>query len=146
MRQVLDASVAFKWAVPETDSDKASRLRDEYRQGIHRLLAPDVYSIEVAHSLTRAERQGRIATGEAERLWEDVMTTPPTFARSYLLLPRAITISSRMRIGVYDCLYVALAERRRCKLVTADDRLVTNLRPHFPFIVSLSSLPGPDAG
>ena len=45
-----------------------------------------------------------------------------------------------MRIGVYDCLYVALAERRKCKLVTADDRLVNNLRPHFSFIVALASL------
>jgi predicted nucleic acid-binding protein len=27
------------------------------------------------------------------------------------------------RIGVYDCLHVALAEREGCDLVTADDRL-----------------------
>ena len=35
MKYVLDASVAFKWAVPETDSDKANRLREDYRQGTH---------------------------------------------------------------------------------------------------------------
>jgi predicted nucleic acid-binding protein len=143
MRYVLDASVSFKWVVPETDSAIAIRLWQEYQRGVHRLLAPDVYPIEVAHSLTRAERRGRIAIGQAAVLWGTVLATPPMFARSRLLLPRAIAISSAMQIGVYDCLYVALAERRKCELVTADDRLVANLRPHFPFIVPLSSLPGP---
>jgi len=42
---------------------------------------------------------------------------------------------------VYDCLYVALAEREGCEFVTADDRLVRNLQARFPFIVSLSTLP-----
>jgi predicted nucleic acid-binding protein len=55
------------------------------------------------------------------------MTTPPTLSRSAALLAHAIGISSRMRIGVYDCLYLALAERRKCKLVTADDKLVNKL-------------------
>ncbi|HEY2908617.1 MAG TPA: type II toxin-antitoxin system VapC family toxin [Gemmataceae bacterium] len=142
MKQILDASVAFKWAIPEPESDIAIQLRDEYREGIHRWFAPDVFSIEIAHSLTRSERQGRIPVGEADRLWTDVMTTAPTLARSRLLLPRAIAISSHFRVGVYDCLYVALAERRKCVLVTADERLVVNLRRHFPFITSLASLPG----
>ena len=39
-------------------------------------------------------------------------------------LKRALDIASQARIGVYDCLYVALAERAGCELVTADDRLV----------------------
>lgn len=29
MRRVIDASSAFKWAVAETDSDKAELLRDD---------------------------------------------------------------------------------------------------------------------
>jgi predicted nucleic acid-binding protein len=45
-----------------------------------------------------------------------------------------------MRCGVYDCLYVALAENEGCELVTADDKLVKNLKM-FPFIIQLSSLP-----
>jgi predicted nucleic acid-binding protein len=46
-----------------------------------------------------------------------------------------------MRVGIYDCLYVALAEREGCDFVTADQKLVANLQPHFPFVVPLSSLP-----
>ena len=40
------------------------------------------------------------------------------------LLQRATAISSQARIGVYDCLYVALAEHENCELVTADGKLI----------------------
>jgi hypothetical protein len=42
--------------LPEQDSDKANRLRDDFRNGVHELLAPDVLPIEVAHALTRASK------------------------------------------------------------------------------------------
>jgi predicted nucleic acid-binding protein len=57
------------------------------------------------------------------------------------LLSRAVAISSALRCGVYDCLYVALAEREGCEFITADDKLLKNLGAQFPFIVSLASMP-----
>ena len=44
------------------------------------------------------------------------------------------------RIGVYDCLHVALAERERCELVTADERLMNSLLPFYPFIRYLDAV------
>jgi predicted nucleic acid-binding protein len=141
MKYVIDSSVAFKWVVPEIDSAKAIRLRDDYRNSVHELIAPDVFPFELAHALCRAERQGRIALSQAAILWADVMSTAPQLVLGLPLAPRAIDISSTHRVGVYDCLYVALAERENCEFVTADDKLVLRLQPHFPFIVALSSLP-----
>ena len=141
MRIVLDSCVAFKWAVREVDTDKALRLRDDTRAGLHQLLAPDVFPGEVAHALTRAERQGRLVPPAGWAAWLTIMSDAPQSHASLPLVPRAYAISSRMRIGVFDCLYVALAEREGCDLVTADARLITNLQPQFPFIVPLSSLP-----
>jgi predicted nucleic acid-binding protein len=46
-----------------------------------------------------------------------------------------------MRVGVYDCVYVALAEREGCGLVTADDRMVNALQKDFAFILALDSMP-----
>jgi predicted nucleic acid-binding protein len=149
MKYVLDSSVAFKWVVAEADADKALRLRDDFQKAVHGLIAPDVFTAELAHALTRAERQGRLTAGEALALWTDVMTTPPQFFPSTALTPRAIEISSQLRVGIYDCLYVALAEREMCDLATADDKLIRNLQPHFAFLVPLASLPGsvpPTAG
>ena len=87
MRYVVDSSVAIKWVLAEVHSDKAERLRNEFMQGIHDLLSPEVFHIEVAHSLTRAERQGRIAVGDAEMLWNEVMADAPALVPSLPLTP-----------------------------------------------------------
>jgi predicted nucleic acid-binding protein len=141
MKYVIDASVGFKWAVVEQHTDKARQLRDEYIRGAHELLAPDVFPIEVSHGLTRAERQRRITPAEGAQFLTDLLRMLPLMHASLPLLPRAYEISSQIRIGVYDCLNVALAEREKCQLITADDRLVKNLSTPFPFILSISSLP-----
>jgi predicted nucleic acid-binding protein len=139
MRYVLDSNVALKWVLPEKDDAKAIRVRDEYRQGIHELLSPDIFPIEVAHSLARSERRGIILPGEGSRKMADVFLYMPVLHPYLPLLPRAFALASQARIGVYDCLYVALAEREGCELLTADDRLARSL-PGHP-IVLLSSLP-----
>jgi len=141
MKYVIDSSIAVKWVLPEADSDKAGAIRDGFRNAAHELLAPDIFSVEAAHALTRAERQLRIAIGAAKTLFLDILTTQPQFFPFQPLMLRAIDISSQMRIGVYDCVYVALAEREKCELVTADDRLIKNLQGRFPFIVALASMP-----
>jgi predicted nucleic acid-binding protein len=96
---------------------------------------------EIAHALTRAERQGRITPAEGARLLKDILTTHPQLHPYLPLLPRAYAFSSGTRIGVYDCLYVALAERETCELITSDDKLIKALQPTFPYIVGLPSLP-----
>lgn len=141
MKCVLDSSVAFKWVVAEALTDKAQKLRDEFRRGHHRLIAPDIFPVEVAHSLTRAERQARISPSQASILLTEVLLSRPRLHPYLPLLPQAVTISSRARIGVYDCLYVALAQREGCEFLTADDRLIRALQPSYPFITALSSLP-----
>jgi predicted nucleic acid-binding protein len=95
MKYVIDSSVSFKWVVPESDSDKADRLRDAFHNALHELLAPDVFSLELAHALTKAERQGRIPFGQAGVLWADILAAPPRLYPSGALTPRAIAISSR---------------------------------------------------
>lgn len=141
MRAVLDASISVKWVLPEVDSAKAILLRDEFRQGSHDFISPDVYPIEIAHALARAERRKLILVGEGWRKTVDVLSSPPDLHAYLPLLPRAFAIASQYRIGVYDCLYVALAEREACELITADDRLVKTLQPHFPFMVALAAVP-----
>jgi predicted nucleic acid-binding protein len=69
MKYVIDSSVAFKWVVAEAHDGKARPLRDELRHALHDLLAPDVFPIELGHSLTRAERQGRVSTADGWSFW-----------------------------------------------------------------------------
>jgi predicted nucleic acid-binding protein len=119
MKYVLDSSVALKWVLPEVDSGKAIRLRDEYKNAIHQLLAPGIFTPEITNGLAAAERHGRIKASESAVLLLDIAT----------------------RRAVYDCVYLALAEAEGCELVTADDQFARGLRASFPFIVPLVSLP-----
>lgn len=139
MRYVIDSSVAFKWLISEQHSDKALELRDEWIATTIDFIAPDFFPVELAHSLTRAERSGRILQSESLRLLASLMQTLPGLESSLFLLPRGCEISSRYRIGVYDCLYVALAERENCEFITADTRLVNVLQDDFPFVIELAS-------
>jgi len=141
MKYVLDSSVGIKCLLRENESDKAIRVRDDFIAGLHELLSPDVYPVEIAHSITRAERQLRITPTEGTSHFKPMLSIMPLLHAYLGLLPRAYEISSQSRQGVYDCLYVALAERERCELLTADQKLINNLQPTFPFITSLASLP-----
>ena len=48
MKYVLDASVAIRWVVPSLHSTKALKLRDDYLNGLHDLIAPDIFPGETA--------------------------------------------------------------------------------------------------
>ena len=138
MRYVLDACVALKWTLLETDSYKALLLRDDFQNQVHELIAPDIFLIECAHTLSKKQRQGLVP--DSAKLWEEIILDVPDLLPSFPLMRRALAISNQARIGVYDCLCVALAEREGCELVTSDERLIKNLQAKFPFIVALSSL------
>jgi len=138
---VMDSSAALKWALPEPFSDKAERLRDDYHNRLIDLIAPDIFPIETLHALTKAERRKRITVGTAYPLWQLIQADCPFLHVHLSLLDRAYEIASAAHIGIYDCVYVALAERENCELATADDRIVKNLQAQFPFIRHLSTFP-----
>jgi predicted nucleic acid-binding protein len=127
--------------LPEKDSPKAVKLRNDFRRDIHELIAPDIFPAEIAHALTRAERRKIIRPPQGTKRFLAVMRFPPVLYSYLSLLPKAFALSSALRVGAYDCLYVSLAEQEGCELVTADDKLIRNLRPHFPFILDLNALP-----
>ena len=94
--------------------------------------------IEAVHAITRAERQRRITQVQGAQALTDLLNQQPQLVSYIPLLPRAYAISSQVRIGVYDCLYVALAERENCDLITADDKLIKALHGTFQFISALN--------
>lgn len=124
MKYVLDASVALKWVLPEEGSDRALALGLEYCSCVHELIAPDALPPEVAHALTRAERRGILTAEVGVAHFTALLKELPEIHASLPLLPRAYELSSQMRLGVFDCLYISLAEREQCQVVTADQRII----------------------
>src|ERR1700733_13965159 len=141
MKYVIDTSVDINAYVQEQDSGKAVRLRDEYHQGIQELIGPDLFPTEICNVLMILERSGKIRPGEADLFFRHFLSEIPPPVPAVPLLPRALEIAKQFRQTVYDSLYVALAEREGCELVTADDKLVKAVQPTLPFVLHLSSLP-----
>lgn len=138
MKYVLDSSVAVKWVLKEAGTPNAITFRDEVRNKIHEIIAPDVFPSEIAHALTRAERKKLIPVGQAVTHFYDILTTGPTLHPYLPLLPRAIATSSLTKVAITDCIFLTLAEVEGCLMLTADQKLITNL-PGYP-IIHLDSL------
>lgn len=141
MKYVVDASVEVKTFVTEVDSDKAIRLREDSRNGIHELLAPDLFPTELCNVLMILERGGKLQLGEAHTLFLKSLREPTTIHEDTPLLPRALEIAQNFRQSVYDSLYSALAEQEGCEHVTADDKYLRAVQKVLPFVIPLSSLP-----
>jgi len=141
MRYVIDASVSARWFLPTVLSARALQLRADYQNGVHELLAPETILWETCNALIKAERQSILLPGQVALFFLDFLSTQPILCGAASLVRQAMAIALRTRAGLYDCMYTVLAQREHCAFVTADQRLVNNLQPHFPFIIPLSSLP-----
>lgn len=130
MRFVIDASIATAWVLPYPQSLATLRLRDHYLQETHELIAPSCFIGEVASALTKSERQRICQIGEAHVLLRRVLRTAPALFTD---------ISSQTRCGPWDCLYLALSEREKCELLTADEKFVRSMQRQYPFVRSIAT-------
>ena len=120
MTWVIDASVAVKWVIPEMLSDEADRLR----AGDEEIVAPDLLLVEVANALWKKTVTEEISLVEAEQAFALVNESGIDLRATTPLLPRAMQVARRLHHPVYDCVYLALAEREHATLITADRRLM----------------------
>jgi predicted nucleic acid-binding protein len=134
-RLVVDCSVTFKWKVASEEfSDEARELLKDMDAKAVDCIAPDILPAEIASAFLRAVRRGRLTFSEAIEAVRELVATPIRLYPSSALLERALQIAHTYQQGLFDCLYVALAEREGVELWTGDERLVNALSPHFPFI------------
>jgi predicted nucleic acid-binding protein len=123
LRYVLDCSVAIKWFVPEPSSDAALRLLEQAARGEATFVAPESMLAEFGYALRKIALSGEITNERAEAIIEDFLNTPIETAPLRLLLPRAMRLTIAHMAGLYDAIYLALAEREDLLVVTADDRM-----------------------
>lgn len=123
MTWVVDASVAVKWVVPEILSEQSDRLLG----GGEALIAPDLLLTEAANALWKKIRRRELSAAEANRALDVISASGIVLYAAQPLLARALAMAQRLEHPVYDCVYVALAERERATLVTADERLLARL-------------------
>ena len=116
---LIDASVALKLFLEEDDSSAAQHLLE---QAI--LEAPDLILAEVANGLWKAHRRGTLSAELYARDVAKLVEIFETFHSMATLTARAAEIAQRLDHPVYDCIYLACAERMESPLVTANRRLL----------------------
>jgi predicted nucleic acid-binding protein len=124
MRCVIDASVAFKWFVPEADDDKAMALLDSTAA----LVAPDLILAEVANAMwvrLRKLEAGPLAVAKGQQAMHRIFSD---LVPSRELVARAAEITFAINVSVYDCVYLACCERENLVLTTTDQRLLGNVK------------------
>jgi predicted nucleic acid-binding protein len=119
---VVDASVAAKWVVEEEHSAEAIRLLRS--DGLH---APAHWRAEAVNVLWAKVFRGDLAAADADERMLVLNRAPIVDTPIALLMPRAFAISVAHSVTIYDSLYVALAEQRDVKFVSADVRLIRRL-------------------
>ena len=119
---VIDTSVVIKWIIEEEGSDKADLLR-----GMD-MAAPALLRIEAGNVLRTIAARSDIAAGQALDLFLFLQTAPVTIVDpDEALERRALELALELQHPVYDCVYLALAERMGRQLITADRRFLRNL-------------------
>jgi predicted nucleic acid-binding protein len=117
---VVDASVAAKWVLPEAGSDRAAELRLTGEP----IIAPDLAFAELGNAIWKRAIQGEISAAMAL----EALTTATGVFTSFIpiseLAARATEIAIELKHPIYDCFYLALAERERAPLISADKRLI----------------------
>jgi predicted nucleic acid-binding protein len=137
---VVDASVACKWFIDESDA----KIAEELLARGHLLLAPDLIVPEVCNVACIKLRRGEIALDQAAAMVEGLPDLFDELVPSVQLAARAFAIASTLIHPAYDCFYLALAEQREICLVTADRRLQNRLAttPWERIVVSLGDAVG----
>jgi predicted nucleic acid-binding protein len=130
--------VAVKWTAIEQYWQQARCLLETDDQ---QLIAPVTLLTETLNALVKKFRNHEISADTIR----DALESLPDSLSLHPLAPLsgpALELSLKYGITVHDGVFLALALRERCQLVTNDRRFINAVQQHFPeTFVPLASLP-----
>jgi predicted nucleic acid-binding protein len=135
MTLVVDASVAARWFLPLEKADAATGL---LKSG-ERLIAPDFVIVELTNLAWKSAAFGGALLETVNDFVEKSAQYFHELIPASALKDRALSLAVTLRHPAYDCFYLALAEQRGCRFVTADDRLLRRCAT-TPFAAFMTAL------
>jgi predicted nucleic acid-binding protein len=123
MTIVVDASVAAQWVLEQESSPRANALRLEGG-----LIAPSLIAAEIGSALWKAVRRGVVTGDEALAAIEVALLPFEALIATEELRIRALALAVELQHPIYDCFYIALAEREQATLITADEGMIAAAR------------------
>ena len=132
---VLDASVAAKWALPQSSerfTAEALHLLQRFGRGEIDFIVPDLFWAELGNVLWKAVRAGRLTAANAQYAMVGMRQRDLVTLASESLIEQALSIALTFDRTMYDSIYIALAVATQREFVTGDERLANALAAHFP--------------
>jgi predicted nucleic acid-binding protein len=120
---VVDASVAVLWTLEQRGSDRAAALSGEGG-----LIAPSLIVAEIGNAVWKAVQRGDLPREHAATAVEIALGPLHELKPAEELCRRALDLAIELKHPIYNCFYLALAERERCALVTADAALLAKAK------------------
>ncbi len=121
---VLDTSAIIRLYIPDGELPAGlAELLEQAVGGDVALMVPDLALAEIAQVLRKKERASFLTAAESDEILDAVLALPLDVIGHRELLPAALALARSRNLTVYDALFLALAEQRNAKLVTADERL-----------------------
>ena len=121
---VLDASVLLKWFKQEKYTEIATRIKDDFVNGVHEIVVPDLILYEITNAMRHDKRfDARLVKESLDNL---IKMEIDIVIPSQDLISHAIEISYNNNVTIYDAIYIALAELNNAVFITADEKLHKN--------------------
>ena len=118
---VIDANVGLKWFIEEPRSPAARKILEK----VASFIAPDIFIPEICNVVWKKVKNQEITAEHGRAIVTNVPTVLDHIVPSSEVAKRAFALAVQFNHPVYDCLYLALAERESITLITDDAKLVT---------------------
>jgi predicted nucleic acid-binding protein len=129
----LDASVVLKLLVYESGTDRALEWLTS-REG-EELVAPSLLLAEVASVLQRRVQTGELTPTERADAMDALESLEVRVVWDFDLIRRAAALADELdQATVYDTIYLAVAEREQCALLTADHKFAKAAATKYPLV------------
>jgi len=126
MLLVLDTSVILKWFKEEEYSDVAIKIKEEFVNGLHEIVVPDLLLYEFSNAMKYSKVFARETIKESLSNLIDlgIHIIIPTEE----MLSKAIDLAYSYDITIYDAVFVSLAKLVNAIFITADKKLYKKIK------------------
>ena len=119
---VVDTSVVVKWlsGINEKYLDKANLLLEEVAKGKIEILTINLIYYELVNALFWGKKLSSQKIIKAMKLFSQIPMT--IFSYEENLLKDTLKLMERKELAFYDSIFIALAKREKCFLLSADEK------------------------